>query len=234
MTRLVAEDIVSGYGEMEILHGVSVRIEPGEIVSVIGPNGAGKSTLMKAVFGLLNIKAGRVLLDGSDITGLPPQESVRRGLSYVPQSDNIFPSLTIRENLEMGAYIRREGTEAKANEVLGLFPDLVDRQGERAGRLSGGQRQMLALARALMLDPQVLMLDEPTASLSPKMVEHIFAKILDINASGVSILLVEQNTRDALRLCHRGYVLATGRNALEGRGQDLLEDEEVGRLYLGA
>jgi len=232
--RLAAEDIVSGYGEMEILHGVSVRIEPGEIVSVIGPNGAGKSTLMKAVFGLLHIKAGRVLLDGSDITGLPPQEVVRRGLSYVPQSDNIFPSLTIRENLEMGAYIRREGIEAKANEVLSLFPDLVDRQGERAGKLSGGQRQMLALARALMLDPQVLLLDEPMASLSPKMAEQIFAKILDINASGVSILLVEQNTRDALRLCHRGYVLATGRNALEGRGQDLLEDEEVGKLYLGA
>jgi ABC-type branched-subunit amino acid transport system ATPase component len=234
VTRLVAEDIVSGYGEMEILHGVSVRIEPGEIVSVIGPNGAGKSTLMKTIFGLLHIKAGRVLLDGSDITGLPPQGAVRRGISYVPQTENVFPSLTIRENLEMGAYIRREGTEAKANEVLSLFPDLVDRQGERAGRLSGGQRQMLALARALMLDPQVLLLDEPTASLSPKMVEQIFAKILDINASGVSILLVEQNTRDALRLCHRGYVLATGRNALEGRGQDLLEDEEVGRLYLGA
>jgi len=234
VTRLVAEDLVSGYGETEILHGVSVRIEPGEIVSVIGPNGAGKSTLMKAVFGLLRIKEGRVLLDGSDITGLPPQEVVRRGLSYVPQSDNIFPSLTIRENLEMGAYILREGIEAKTNEVLRLFPDLVDRQGERAGKLSGGQRQMLALARALMLDPQVLLLDEPMASLSPKMVEQIFAKILDINASGVSILLVEQNTRDALRLCHRGYVLATGRNALEGRGQDLLEDEEVGKLYLGA
>lgn len=234
MTRLVAEDVVSGYGETEILHGVSVRVEPGEIVSVIGPNGAGKSTLMKAIFGLLHIKGGRVLLNGDDISGLPPQQMVRRGLSYVPQSDNIFPSLTIRENLEMGAYIRREGIEAKTEEVLSLFPDLADRQGERAGRLSGGQRQMLALARALMLDPQVLLLDEPTASLSPRMVEQIFAKIQDINASGVSILLVEQNTRDALRLCHRGYVLATGRNALEGRGQDLLEDEEVGRLYLGA
>jgi ABC-type branched-subunit amino acid transport system ATPase component len=234
VTRLVAEDLVSGYGEMEILHGVSVHVEPGEIVSVIGPNGAGKSTLMKAVFGLLDIKGGRVLLNGSDITGLPPQEVVRRGLSYVPQSDNIFPSLTIRENLEMGAYVLREGIEEKADEVIGIFPDLVDRQGEQASRLSGGQRQMLALARALMLDPQVLLLDEPTASLSPKMVEQIFAKILDVNASGVSIVLVEQNTRDALRLCHRGYVLATGRNALEGRGQDLLEDEEVGKLYLGA
>jgi ABC-type branched-subunit amino acid transport system ATPase component len=234
VTRLVAEDIISGYGEMEILHGVSVRLEPGEIVSVIGPNGAGKSTLMKAIFGLLYIKGGRILLDGSDITGLAPQDAVRRGISYVPQTENVFPSLTIRENLEMGAYIRREGIEEKANEVLSLFPDLVDRQGERAGRLSGGQRQMLALARALMLDPQVLLLDEPTASLSPKMVEQIFTKIQDINASGVSILLVEQNTRDALRLCHRGYVLATGRNALEGRGQDLLEDEEVGKLYLGA
>jgi ABC-type branched-subunit amino acid transport system ATPase component len=234
VTRLVAEDLVSGYGEMEILHGVSVKVEPGEIVSVIGPNGAGKSTLMKAVFGLLDIKGGRVLLNGSDITGLPPQEVVRLGLSYVPQSDNIFPSLTIRENLEMGAYVLREGIEEKADEVIGLFPDLVDRQGEQASRLSGGQRQMLALARALMLDPQVLLLDEPTASLSPKMVEQIFAKILDVNASGVSIVLVEQNTRDALRLRHRGYVLATGRNALEGRGQDLLEDEEVGKLYLGA
>jgi ABC-type branched-subunit amino acid transport system ATPase component len=231
---LEASQIVSGYGEVEILHGVSLRIEEREIVSIIGPNGAGKSTLMKAIFGLLKIRGGEIRMNGDDITGLPPQTIVRRGISYVPQSDNVFPSLSIRENLEMGAFTREDGQREKMDEVLTLFPDLSHRLGDSASKLSGGQRQMLALARALMLDPQVLLLDEPTASLSPKMVDGIFASILDVNRSGVAILLVEQNARQALGICHRGYVLAMGQNRLEGTGKELLANDEVGKLYLGA
>ena len=234
MSLLEASHVVSGYGEVEILHGVSLRIEKGEIVSIIGPNGAGKSTFMKAIFGLLKIRGGTISLNGDEITGLPPQTIVRKGISYVPQSENVFPTLTLRENLEMGAFTRTDGQRERMDEVLQLFPDLTDRLGQSASKLSGGQRQMLALARALMLEPQLLLLDEPTASLSPKMVEGIFAAILDINRAGVAILLVEQNARQALSLCHRGYVLAMGQNRLEGPGEDLLANDEVGKLYLGA
>jgi ABC-type branched-subunit amino acid transport system ATPase component len=234
MSLLEASHVVSGYGEVEILHGVSLRIEKGEIVSIIGPNGAGKSTLMKAIFGLLKIHGGDISLNGEEITGLPPQTIVQKGISYVPQSENVFPTLTLRENLEMGAFTRTDGQRERMDEVLQLFPDLTDRLGQSASKLSGGQRQMLALARALMLDPRLLLLDEPTASLSPKMVDGIFAAIHDINRSGVAILLVEQNARQALSLCHRGYVLAMGQNRLEGSGEDLLANDEVGRLYLGA
>jgi ABC-type branched-subunit amino acid transport system ATPase component len=231
---LEASQLVSGYGEVEILHGVSLRIEEGEIVSIIGPNGAGKSTLMKAIFGLLKIRGGTIRLNDEEITGLPPQTIVRKGISYVPQSENVFPSLSLRENLEMGAFTRTDGQRERMEEVLALFPDLAGRLGENASKLSGGQRQMLALARALMLEPQLLLLDEPTASLSPKMVEGIFNAITDINRSGVAILLVEQNARQALGLCHRGYVLAMGQNRLEGSGEELLANDEVGKLYLGA
>jgi ABC-type branched-subunit amino acid transport system ATPase component len=234
VTVLEASQVVSGYGEVEILHGVSLRIEEGEIVSIIGPNGAGKSTFMKAIFGLLKIRAGRIRMNGEEITGLPPQTIVRKGISYVPQSENVFPTLSIRENLEMGAFTRRDGQREKMEQVLALFPDLAGRLGESASKLSGGQRQMLALARALMLETQLLLLDEPTASLSPKMVKGIFDAILDINRSGVAILLVEQNARQALSLCHRGYVLAMGQNRLEGTGEELLANDEVGKLYLGA
>jgi len=234
MSLLEASHVVSGYGEVEILHGVSLRIEKGEIVSIIGPNGAGKSTLMKAIFGLLKIRGGTIFLNGEEITGLPPQTVVQKGISYVPQSENVFPTLSLRENLEMGAFTRADGQRERMDEVLQLFPDLTDRLGQSASKLSGGQRQMLALARALMLDPQLLLLDEPTASLSPKMVEGIFAAIRDINRSGVAILLVEQNARQALSLCHRGYVLAMGQNRLEGSGEGLLANDEVGKLYLGA
>jgi ABC-type branched-subunit amino acid transport system ATPase component len=234
VSLLEASQVVSGYGEVEILHGVSLRVDDGEIVSIIGPNGAGKSTLMKAVFGLLKIRSGAIHLNAEDITGLPPQAVVRKGISYVPQSENVFPSLTIRENLEMGAFTRENGQRERMAEVLALFPDLSGRLGENASKLSGGQRQMLALARALMLEPRLLLLDEPTASLSPKMVEGIFEAIRDINRSGVAILLVEQNARQALSLCHRGYVLAMGQNRLDGPGQELLNNDEVGRLYLGA
>jgi ABC-type branched-subunit amino acid transport system ATPase component len=230
---LEAEGIVSGYGEVDILHGVSLLVDEGEIISVIGPNGAGKSTLLKSVFGLLKLRKGKLLLDGADATGLPPQKMVRKGVSYVPQSENVFPSLTIMENLEMGAFIGGDNFKKRVAEVYDLFPILAERPHAKAGKLSGGQRQMLALARALMLQPRLLLLDEPTASLSPRMVGDILAKIRDINQKGVAILIVEQNAREALSLCHRGYVLVMGRNAMEDTGQNLLNSEEVGRLYLG-
>jgi len=230
---LEADGIVSGYGEVDILHGVSLLVDEGEIVSVIGPNGAGKSTLLKSVFGLLKLRKGKLLLDGVDATDLPPQKMVRKGVSYVPQSENVFPSLTILENLEMGAFIGGDNIKQRLEEVFDLFPVLAERPHAKAGKLSGGQRQMLALARALMLQPRLLLLDEPTASLSPRMVSDILTKIRDINEKGVAILIVEQNAREALNLCHRGYVLVMGRNAMEDTGQNLLNSEEVGRLYLG-
>jgi len=233
MTVLEAEGVVTGYGEVDILHGVSVMVDHGEIVAVIGPNGAGKSTLMKAVFGLLKIKKGKILLNGAEITNLAPQHMVQKGVCYVPQSENVFPSLTTQENLEMGAFIRKDNHKERLDEVYEMFPVLAERPHLRAGKLSGGQRQMLALGRALMLDPHLLLLDEPTASLSPLMVGDILAKIRDINRTGVAILIVEQNAREALNLCHRGYVLVMGKNALEGTGESLLQSEDVGRLYLG-
>lgn len=230
---LLIEDVVSGYGEVEVLHGVSVRVEPGEIVSIIGPNGAGKSTLMKAAFGLLPIKRGRVVLQGQDVTGRAPNALVRLGMAYVPQVDNVFPSLTIQENLEMGAWARGDGFKERLARVYDLFPALAARPHEKASRLSGGQRQLLAIGRALMLDPIILMLDEPSASLSPKMVDLVFENIIEINARGTAILMVEQNARHALSLSHRAYVLATGENRLEGDAKTLLDSEEVRRLYLG-
>jgi ABC-type branched-subunit amino acid transport system ATPase component len=233
VTVLEAREVVSGYGEVEILHKVSIRVEEEEIVTIIGPNGAGKSTLLKTVFGLLPCKSGRVFFGGEDVTGRSPEVMVRKGMSYVPQSDNVFPTLTVQENLEMGAFIRRDDYRSKMEEVLALFPDVMERRHTRAGKLSGGQRQMLALARALMLEPRILLLDEPSASLAPNMVELVFAKILDINRSGVSIIMVEQNARESLKLSHRGYVLAMGQNRLEGSGESLLESEEVGKTYLG-
>ena len=233
-TQLEASELVSGYGEVEILHGVSLRLDKGEIVAIIGPNGAGKSTFMKAVFGLLKVKSGTVSLADEDVTGMAPERIVRKGMCYVPQSENVFPSLSIEENLEMGAFTRKDGYRQRRDEVYGLFPDLALRPQLRAGKLSGGQRQMLALARALMLDPTVLLLDEPTASLAPKMVEDIFATVRSINQAGVAILLVEQNAKEALSICDRAYVLAGGHNRLEGAGPELLASEEVGKLYLGA
>jgi len=231
---LEVSEIVAGYGEVEILHGVSLRLGEGEIVAIIGPNGAGKSTLMKAVFGLLKVKSGSVRLVDENVTGLSPERVVRLGMCYVPQSENVFPSLSIQENLEMGAFTRQDGHGRRIDEVFALFPDLAERPQLRAGKLSGGQRQMLALARALMLDPKVLLLDEPTASLAPKMVEDIIAKIRTVNQTGVAILIVEQNAKEALSICHRAYVLAMGHNRLEGTGPELLASEEVGKLYLGA
>jgi ABC-type branched-subunit amino acid transport system ATPase component len=231
---LETRGLVAGYGETNILHGVSIRVHDGEMVAVIGPNGAGKSTLLKAIFGLIPVRSGSVLMGADDVSDWRPDERVRQGLSYVPQVDNVFPSLTIMENLQMGAFVRKNGVKDRVSQVMDLFPDIAERKGEVAGKLSGGQRQMLALARALMLDPRVLLLDEPSASLSPKMVGIIFDRISAINEAGTAILLVEQNAREALSLSHRGYVLATGVNRLEGDAQDLLDNAEVGRLYLGA
>ncbi len=225
--------VSAGYEQMEILHDVSIEIRPGEIVTLIGPNGAGKSTLMKTVFGLLRPRQGSIRLNGDDITGLPPSLLVRRGISYVPQVDNVFPSLTVDENLEMGAVVRTDDFRARLEAVLALFPNLLPKRRLKAGGLSGGERQMVAMCRALMLDPTLLLLDEPSAGLSPVLVDAVFEKIESINRSGVAILLVEQSAREALRRSHRGYVLAGGQVRLEGAGPALLEDPEVARLYLG-
>ena len=233
MALLEARDIVAGYGETEILHGVSISVDSGEIVTIIGPNGCGKSTLMKAIVGLVSVGAGGVTFRGDEISNMPPERIVRRGLCYVPQTANVFPSLTIRENLDMGAFIRKDDYRGRIEEMFEIFPDLADRPNRNAGSLSGGQRQMLAIARALMLDPVMLLLDEPSAGLSPLMMGAVFERIRGINAMGVSILLVEQNAREALSMSDRGYVISAGENRLEDRGPALLDNPEIARLYLG-
>ena len=233
MSLLQVKEVISGYGETEILHGVSITIEEGQIVTIIGPNGSGKSTLLKTIFGLVRPKKGQVLFNGEEITSMAPETIVRKGLCYVPQSSNVFPSLSIHENLEMGAFIRTDDFRHRLNEVYDLFPDLIERRNDRAGTLSGGQRQMLAVARALMLDPIMLLLDEPSAGLAPNLVTSVLEKILGINSTGVAILLVEQNAREALKLSGWGYIIASGQNQLEDRGENLLKNPEVARLYLG-
>jgi len=233
MTILSAKDITVGYTEVDILHEVSINVQSGEIVSIIGPNGAGKSTLLKTIFGILKPRHGKVTFKDWDITGLKPNMVVRKGISYVPQVDNVFPSMTIHENLEMGAFIRNDDYSQRLEEVYELFPVMAERKKQKVGQLSGGQRQMVAMGRALMLDPQVLLLDEPSAGLAPVLVSGIFEKIQDINATGVAIIIVEQNAREALKMANYGYVLAMGRNVLDDAGDALLANEEVGRLYLG-
>jgi ABC-type branched-subunit amino acid transport system ATPase component len=233
MRVLEARNLTSGYGETDILHDVSIRLDGKEIVSIIGPNGAGKSTLLKTIFGILRPRQGVVELQDEEITGLSPDRIVRKGMSYVPQVDNVFPSLTIQENLEMGAFVRTDDYRDRLQEMYDLFPLLKDRRSQRVGSLSGGQRQMVAMGRALMLDPKVLLLDEPSASLAPLLVEMIFEKIVDINKTGVAIVVVEQNARETLKISDRGYVLATGRKVFEDTGKAILENEEVGKLYLG-
>jgi branched-chain amino acid transport system ATP-binding protein len=233
MSVLSVGRVSAGYEQMEILHDVSIEVRSAEIVTLIGPNGAGKSTLMKTVFGLLRPRRGTIALDGQDIIGLPPSALVRRGISYVPQVDNVFPSLTVEENLEMGAVVRADDIRERLEHVLGLFPNLRAKRRLKAGGLSGGERQMVAMGRALMLDPRLLLLDEPSAGLSPVLVEAVFEKIETINRGGVAILLVEQSAREALRRSHRGYLLAGGQVRLEGPGPALLENPDVARLYLG-
>ena len=225
--------VTGGYGGAEIIHAVSVRVAPAEIVVLIGPNGAGKSSVMNAVLGRLRIDGGRVRLAGRDVTGVPPEQVVRRGVSYVPQTGNVFPNLSVNENLEMGAYIRTDDFRPRIEEMYELFPPLAERRQAPAGTLSGGQRQMVAIAKALMVDPVILLLDEPTAGLSPRFRGDIFQVVREINARGTPILMVEQNARQALGIADRGYVLVDGRNRLEGTGPGLLADPDVGAMFLG-
>jgi len=232
---LRAEGLVAGYvPEVDILSGVDADVFEGEIVTIVGPNGAGKSTLLKAVFGLLRPRAGTVLLRGEEITGQRPHVITRRGMSYVPQLDNIFPTLTVEENLEMGA-IAGAGVDRgeRMAAMYDLFPRLAERRRQPAGTMSGGERQMVAMARALMPDPAVLLLDEPSAGLAPAFVDTMFDQVREVNAAGVTVLMVEQNARRALAMSHRGYVLDLGSNRFEGRGQELLDDPKVAELYLG-
>ena len=231
---LEAKDIVAGYvPEVNILNGCNLSLQNGELVGVIGPNGAGKSTLLKALFGLIPIRGGSVVLRGEDISGKRAHALVSRGLGYVPQTNNVFPSLTVQENLEMGMYQRPREFHARFDHVCGLFPLLGQRRGQRAGSLSGGERQMVAMGRALMMDPSVILLDEPSAGLSPAFQDEVFIRCRQINELGVSIIMVEQNARRCLQICHRGYVLDQGANAYTGSGDELLEDPKVIELYLG-
>ncbi len=233
MSLLSAEAIYGGYGGVDILSDVQVKVEPGQIVSIIGPNGAGKSTVMKAIFGLIQVRQGRILFKDKDITRMRPDLIVRQGMCYVPQEYNVFPSLSVQENLEMGAFVRRDDFSAQIDRVYELFPPLKDKRKQPTGHLSGGQRQMVAMGRALMLDPELLLLDEPSAGLSPLFIEQIFECIQEINRTGVGILMVEQNAKQALALSHFAYVLVMGANRYEDTGQSLLNNQEVAEMFLG-
>ena len=230
---LSLDNLKAGYGQTEILHDLSIHVDPNEIVAIIGPNGAGKSTAMKAVLGLLNITQGSVFLYGNEITDTPAAEVVRLGISYVPQTNNVFVNLSVEENLEMGAWTRPDGIPERLAEMYELFPDLGEKKNQAAGSLSGGQRQMVAMAKALMVDAKVLLLDEPTAGLSPKYRGEIFATIQKIKSTGVPILIVEQNAKQALGVADRGYVLVDGSNRFTGTGAELLADREIARMFLG-
>jgi branched-chain amino acid transport system ATP-binding protein len=229
-----AEEVVAGYiPGVDILHGSNLVVEEGELVGIIGPNGAGKSTLLKAMFGLVPVRSGRVMLRGEDITRARANDLVERGVGYVPQVRNVFATMTVDDNLRMGAYLRPKEFRARRDRVIALLPRLGERIKQRAGSLSGGERQMLAMARALMMELSVLLLDEPSAGLSPMMQDDVFDRIANINRTGVSVLMVEQNARRCLEIADRGYVLDQGRNAYEGSGDDLLADPKVIELYLG-
>ena len=232
-TLLAATGLVGGYGGNDILNGLDLAVTAGEIAVIVGPNGAGKSTAMKAIFGMVRLRQGRVRFADADITGEPPERLVRRGMAYVPQERNVFRHLSVEENLEMGAYARDDGWRRDLEQVYGLFPPLREKRRQPAGELSGGQRQMVAIGRALMAGPKLLLLDEPTAGLSPRYIDEIFERVTAINASGVGILMVEQNARQALAIAHIGYVLATGRNRFTDRGPALLANREVAESFLG-
>ena len=233
MSLLTVEQVTSGYGDMEVLHDVSIAVNVQEIVTIIGPNGAGKSTLMKTIFGLLKPTTGEIRFTDQDITGLSPDRIVRLGMAYVPQMENVFPSLTVGENLEMGAFIRSDDFSDRISEMFALFPVLERRRQQRVGKMSGGERQMVAMARALMLNPQLILLDEPSAALAPNLAQVIFERIVAVNETGVAILIVEQNAKGSLGLSDRGYVLAGGCNRFTDTGENLLANEEIGQLYLG-
>ena len=233
MSFLIGENMVCGYGGADILHGCTVGVDLGEIAVVVGPNGAGKSTAMKAMFGMLDLKEGQVLLEGEDITGLKPQERVLRGMGFVPQNHNVFTGMTVEENLEMGAFIRRDDIAATMEQVYGLFPILKEKRKQPAGELSGGQRQQVAVGRALMTQPKILMLDEPTAGVSPIVMDELFDRIIEVAQTGIAILMVEQNAKQALNIADRGFVLVQGRNAYTDTGAALMADPEVRRAFLG-
>ncbi|MEP9371273.1 ABC transporter ATP-binding protein [Mesorhizobium sp. KR1-2] len=234
MTALLTmKNLRAGYGDADILFDLSIEVAKGEIVAIVGPNGAGKSTAMKSIFGLLDIRAGSIAIGETDITGWVPNRIVKAGICYVPQVKNIFSEMTVHENFEMGAFLRKGDYSAALDRVYDLFPDLRTKRKTTAGSLSGGQRQMVAMGRALMLDPQVLLLDEPTAGLSPKYMEQIFQISRDVRDSGVAILLVEQHAKQALAFADRGYVLAAGRNRHEGPGPALLADRHIAEMFLG-
>ena len=232
---LVGEAMTGGYGKSgpDILHDCTIAVDKGEIAVIVGPNGAGKSTAMKAVFGMLDLREGHVRLDGEDISRLSPQARVAKGMGFVPQNNNIFTSMTVEENLEMGAFIRTDDISGTMNQVYDLFPILRDKRRQAAGELSGGQRQQVAVGRALMTQPKVLMLDEPTAGVSPIVMDELFDRIIEVSRTGIPILMVEQNARQALEIADKGYVMVQGRNAYTGTGKELLSDPDVRKSFLG-
>ena len=233
MAFFSGEKMTGGYGGADIITSCTIDVNRGEIVAILGPNGAGKSTAMKAMLGLLNLKSGKVSIDGKDISKLTPQDRVKEGISFVPQTRNVFTGLSVEENLEMGAYLREEQIEEIINEIYELFPVLKEKKSQIVGELSGGQRQQVALGRALMTKPSVLMLDEPTAGVSPIVMDELFDHILKVKKTNVAIIMVEQNAKQALSIADRGYVLVTGENKFSGTGKELLNDPEVRRSFLG-
>lgn len=233
MSYLSATHMTGGYGGADILHDCELSVEKGEIAVIVGPNGAGKSTAMKAVFGMLNIHTGSVVLDGEDITKLSPQERVYKGMGFVPQTSNIFPTMTVAENLEMGAFIRTDDFKQTMEQVYEIFPAVYEKRNQNAGELSGGQRQQVAVSRALMTQPKLLMLDEPTAGVSPIVMDELFDRIIEVAKTGIAVLMVEQNARQALDIADKGYVLVQGANAYTDTGAALLADPEVRRTFLG-
>ena len=228
-----ANNLTGGYGEVKIIEDCSFNVNRGEIVSILGPNGAGKSTAMKAMLGMLKLDEGKILFDGEDITNMKTQDRIKKGISFVPQIKNIFTELTVEENLEMGAFINEKEIKSKIEDMYELFPIIKEKKSQFAGELSGGQRQQVAIAKALMTNPSVLMLDEPTAGVSPVIMDEIFQHILNIKKQNIAILMVEQNARQALEISDRGYILVTGRNAYEGNGEYLLNDKEIRKAFLG-
>ena len=233
MSYLLGENMTGGYGGADILHSCTVGVEKGEIAVVVGPNGAGKSTAMKAIFGMLNIRKGKVTIDGEDITGLKPEERVLKGMGFVPQTANVFTSMSVEENLEMGAFIRRDDISQTMEQVFELFPILKEKRRQPAGELSGGQRQQVAVGRALMTQPKVLMLDEPTAGVSPIVMDELFDRIIEVARTGIAILMVEQNAKQALNIADKGYVLVQGENRYTDTGAALMANPEVRRAFLG-
>ncbi|MBB5516921.1 branched-chain amino acid transport system ATP-binding protein [Rubricella aquisinus] len=233
MSFLIGDGMTGGYGSADILHDCTIAVEKGEIAVIVGPNGAGKSTAMKAVFGMLPLRLGHVRLEGEDITALTPQARVAKGMAFVPQTQNVFTSLTVQENLEMGAYLRRDDIRGTMEQVFDLFPILGEKRRQPAGELSGGQRQQVAVGRALMTQPSVLMLDEPTAGVSPIVMDELFDRIIEVARTGIAILMVEQNARQALNIADRGYVLVQGENRYTDTGEALLANPDVRRSFLG-